>query len=823
MCSLGEFAALAIAGVLSLQDTMRIVASRAQMMAMECAAGESGMIACKVSPSTVDQILAFEKDLAQLSVACRNSSNDCVVSGPLKQLDHFEQICKLKPIKFKRLEVAYGYHSTSMEPIVKPLQDLGRSVTWSNPTIPVASNVHGRLFEASDFQSDYFAKHARQPVRFDGAIESIGAVGGFSDSICVEIGPHPTLSTLMKNNLASRTCQCLPSLKKDVDAWSSLNAVLCQLSLVRNDIRWREVFMDCQPVTTDLPGYPLAGKNFEVPYSEPVFRSHDESAIPYRETGFGLVHKRNVTQSSGDSFVFTTTSAILESLISGHNVGGTAICPASVYHELVVEAAHFAVSLSKDHVWMVSDMSFVHALTHDLSSPTKIIQINLDRNKGRDSFEAKVLSKADGTSEPTTHFTSIVSMLDLIASKPRRMRETALIKRQSSYLNSAGDHNTFRTKILYEKVFTRVVTYAKEYHTLKELNVSSSNLDGFGTFKLPGGSPTKSYIVPPTFTDTLLHTAGFIANIGVESQQICICSRVDSIEVLYEDVNFEETFTIYCNLFDEIQGSVLADAFVLDSAGQIVALCRGIEFKKLQLKTLQRAIQATVKTEPLILEPVQTLPGNATTLSSSSGGSGIPKPPENSRQEIKTKILKIMHESCGVAEEDLAHASSLGTLGIDSLMQIEIASALKKAFPTAIIEQDTVAECDTIQSLEDHVAHQIASRTPPVNGNGARSPANDTPRGNSQSAPSLYAPSTLRISPHTRATPLYCFHDGSGQGSQYGQLGDLGRSIYAFSDPDYATNNLRPLSLSQMAGRYAAAISKSETPSLIVGGKYNPL
>ena len=797
-------------------------------MAEECAADESGMISCKVSPSTVDQILAFEKVTPQLSVACRNSSNDCVVSGPLNQLDHFEQICRIKPIKAKRLEVPYGYHSASMEPIVKRLEDLGRSVTWSNPTIPIASNVHGRLLEARDYQSDYFAKHARQPVQFIDAIESISAADGFSNSICVEIGPHPTVSTLVKTILTSRPCPCYPALKKDVDAWSSLNAVLGQLSLVNDDIRWREVFTDCQPVTINLPGYPLGGTDFEVPFSEPVSKSRDEIAPTYSETGFSLLPRINVTQSSGDSLVFETNLVILGPLISGHNVGGRAICPASVYHELVLEAAQIALSPPKDHVWMVNNMSFAHPLIHDPSSPSQVIQLHLNKIKGGDSFEAKITSIGAGESGTTTYFASIVSMFNPITTKPRRVREAALIERQSFYFRTTGNHSTLRTKVLYEKMFTRVVTYSKEYHTLKDLKVSSSNLEGFGTSKLPSGLPTKSYIVPPAFTDTLLHTAGFIANLSVESDEICICGHVDSIQILYEDLNFEETFTIYCNLFDDIQGSILADAFVLDSAGQTVALCCGVEFKKLRLKSFQRAIQPAVKTKSLTVEPVETFPSRETTLTSSPADSGIPRTPDEGRQEIKTKILGIISESCGISEQDLTQASSLGALGVDSLMQIEIASALKQAFPTSTIDQDTVAECDTIRSLEDNIVSQTAPGTPSVNGNGVRSPAsgcrspvNGLPNGNSQLGLSSNNPSKLHISLNERATPLFCFHDGSGQGSLYSKMGDLDRTLYAFSDPDYATNNLRPHSLSQMAGRYAAAISKSKTPSLILGGEHD--
>ena len=794
-------------------------------MADKCTAAESGMIACKLSPSTVDQILAFEKVTPQLAVACRNSSNDCVVSGPLSQLDHFEQICKEKPIKAKKLDVPYGYHSASMDPIVKPLEDLGHSVKWFDPTIPIASNVHGRLWQARDCQSDYFAKHVRYPVRFAEAIESISVAEGFRDSICIEIGPQPTVSSLVKNILASNPCPCYSALKKGVDAWSSLNALLSQLFLVNNIVRWREVFADCQPVTTILPGYPLGGTDFKRAFSEPLSKGSNGTAPSYSETGFTLLPRMKLTQSSGNSLTFETTSVILGPLISGHNVGGASICPASVYHELVAEAAHIASPPTPDHVWVVSNMSFTHPLVHHPSSPIQNILLHLNKIRDTGYFEATITSEETEDSQIIKYFTSSVSLLSPETTKLRRMREAALIKRQSFYFTTFDNHSTFRTMLLYEKVFTRVVKYSKEYHTLVELKISHSGLEGYGTFKLPSHLPTRSYIVPPAFTDTLLHTAGFIANLGVGSEQLCVCSHVDSLEVLYQGLDFEETFTIYCNLFDDIQGSILADAFVLNSTGQTVALCSGMEFKKLRLKTFQRAVQPTVKSKAPIVEP-EIYPSSGTTVIPSPAGSTTPKTMDETPQSIKSKILDIVRCLCGSSNQDLASASSLAALGIDSLLQIELASALKQAFPTSTIDQETIAACDTIRSLEDNIISQTIPKASSTNGggigpltSGSRLPDNSLLDKTYLMEPSSIKASILHISKNELATPLFCFHDGSGQGSLYGRLGDMSRTVYAFSDPDFATNNLRPLTLSQMARRYTTAISKSHTPSLILGGK----
>ena len=794
------------------------------------------MVACKVSPSVVEQLLEGEQATSLLNIACRNSSNDCVVSGPLEQLGYFEEICKKKAIKAKKLEVSYGYHSSSMDPIVEPLKKLGLSVQWSTPVMPVASNVHGRLFRAEDFKSDYFAMHARQSVRFSEAIESIRIAGGFNDAVCIEIGPHPVVSPMLRSILSSNT-RCLPSLRRDQDAWLSINAALSELSLIKDNINWREVFSGSQAKMVSLPGYPLSGTDFTVAFSE-VSVSRD----PFRETGYHLLPRLRTSRSSQGTFLFETTTEILGHLISGHSVGGTAICPASVYHELILEAAQVIINPSKDHVLAVGEMAFSSPLIHEPSDETQIIHVHLNRFEDNYDAEVKIMLSKSPNSEATLCCAATVSLKNTRGNEPSWAREAALVERQSFYFSNTDNHSTFKTKLLYETLFTRVVRYSKEYHTLIELSVSSSSLEGIGTFKLPSGSCTGSYMVSPVFTDTLLHTPGFIANLSVESSEICICSHVESIEIRYNDIDFSGTFTIYCHLFDVIKGSILADAFILNSTGQTIAVARNMEFKKLRLSAFQRLIQpgttpSSKTTDPVAAEIPRHSPSGGSTLVSAPSGCATTTRADNSRDRVKATLLHIITSLCGFSELELDYSKTLDDLGIDSLMQIEITTKITQAFPGSTLDHNIMAECDTIQNFEDLLLSLLVPASPGmVQEQNSDSLQTRTDYGLSNEVTNIKQgkdllhckltmpqrnPVPLYTISDTKATPLFCFHDGSGQISMYANIRNLGRSLWAFFDPDYTTENPRPANLSQMAARYATSISKSETPSLILGGKYN--
>lgn len=792
-------------------------------MTKYCAIGASGMLACKISPSEADRILEGEPAMTSLNVACRNTDADCVVSGPWDQLVHFEKVSKKQNFKSKKLDVPYGFHSSSMDPIVEALTKLSSSLTWRSPTIPVASNVFGRLFNKEDFTSNYFALHVRQSVRFRDSIQDISEKGGFEQSVCVEIGPHPLVLPMM-SGILTKNYTLLPTLQRNQDAWLSINATLSQLSLVKNDINWRAIFEGSQGTMISIPKYPLIKTAFRIPYQE---RSTGVDPVPpFCDTGFNLLPRSIASRSSEDTLLFETSMAVLEPLISGHNVGGFAICPASVYHELFLEAASKVLGVSDYQFFAVSNMTFVNALIYEPSQKARPIYVHISKSKINDSAEVKLTVGTSENPKATLCCRAVVSIESAIDTKPRWLKEAAMVKRQCHYFNNANRHSKFQTKVLYETIFTRVVRYSEEYQTLIELSVSDSSLEGIGSFKLPQEARIEDYVVIPAFTDTLLHTAGFIANLSVRSDEICICSNVESIEILQNKIDFRETFTIYCSLIDVIKGSILADGFAVNSVGNVVAIARSMEFKKLQLSSFHTLLQANAKPEGKreLVEDEKSL-NESSSESSSSSSVATPITPNNNRYSVSKALLGILSDASGFPEQDLNSSQYLAELGIDSMMQIEIASKLKQAFPGSSVDHASLAECDTIQALSDAIASvQVNSDDGVMHiPNGHDSGPNEDQTGALQNWALEKSQDRNPVVLHTsysKAVPLYLFHDGSGQVSVYTKMLDVDRDLHAFFDPDFPTQKPLVTSLAQMAERYCSNLSKSQTPSLIVGGTF---
>ncbi|KAG2065469.1 hypothetical protein BDR04DRAFT_1060550, partial [Suillus decipiens] len=263
--SLGEYAALVIAEVLSLEAALFLVASRARLTWRGCVPGATGMLAVRLGENQINTVLK-SGSYSDLSVACVNSDRACVVSGPLSQLHALTRELSNTGSKARLLDVPYGYHSQAMDPVLDDLTQLARTVPLSAPKVSVGSTVLARLVPAGDtstFDATYFSSHFRQPVLFAPTIDTLCKDPSFSQiGACLEMGPQASCLLMIQTCTSAPTeAVLLPSLSKESN--STLTTSLSQLYRTSSPLNWCNVFAELSSATSaDLPPYLLERTKF---------------------------------------------------------------------------------------------------------------------------------------------------------------------------------------------------------------------------------------------------------------------------------------------------------------------------------------------------------------------------------------------------------------------------------------------------------------------------------------------------------------------------------------------------------------------------------
>ncbi|MFE7563016.1 beta-ketoacyl synthase N-terminal-like domain-containing protein [Kitasatospora sp. NPDC057500] len=195
--SIGELAAVHVAGVLDLEDACALVAARARAMQETPAGG--AMVSVRAPEPEVLAFLADHSD--RVGVAAVNGPESVVVSGDRDAVLDIRRRMREAGLKTKQLRVSHAFHSPHMDGALAGITELAATLTYRPPTIPVVSNLTGEVASFEELRSPrYWADHVRRTVRFDDGIRCLDGLGVTS---YVEIGPAPVLASLVPDCLAA--------------------------------------------------------------------------------------------------------------------------------------------------------------------------------------------------------------------------------------------------------------------------------------------------------------------------------------------------------------------------------------------------------------------------------------------------------------------------------------------------------------------------------------------------------------------------------------------------------------------------------------------
>jgi polyketide synthase 12 len=210
--SIGELAAAAVAGALTVDEAVRIVVHRSR--AQSLAEGSGAMAALGVSASRARELCAAHH--GKIELAADNGPNAVTVAGVGSAVDALVAELDARDVFARRIDVSVPFHCFLMDQVETPFRRGLGTVGAQRAELPFYSTVSGTRRDGSSLDLDYWFDNIREAVRFREAFEAL-VHDGFERF--VEIGPHPILKRGADEVLrqAKSAGLVIPSLRRNAD------------------------------------------------------------------------------------------------------------------------------------------------------------------------------------------------------------------------------------------------------------------------------------------------------------------------------------------------------------------------------------------------------------------------------------------------------------------------------------------------------------------------------------------------------------------------------------------------------------------------------
>ena len=332
--SVGELAAAQAAGVFSLQDGMRLAATRGTLMS----GIEPGAMAAVFAPPArvATAVEAVNKASAGVGVnISADNGTHQVVSGPVAGIEAVSKCFESQGIRVRRLNTAKAFHSALVEPALDALEAFVDGVTVEAPSLALVSNLTGRVVEPGErLDGVYWRRHAREPVAFAAGVRALAELGV---DLVVEIGPHSVLAPMTVSawpgspgRPAPRALASLrrPSGGEAMPASGGFVEAVAAAYQVGLPLRFEGLFAGEARRRIPLPGYPFQRERhwLEAPKQR---RGSDGHPL------LGVRHESARGDISFETEVFSSDPAWL----GDHRVFGWVVAPGALYGAMAATAA----------------------------------------------------------------------------------------------------------------------------------------------------------------------------------------------------------------------------------------------------------------------------------------------------------------------------------------------------------------------------------------------------------------------------------------------------------------------------------------------------
>lgn len=760
--SFGQLTALCVAGAMSLEDGIRLLAGRAALVQHAWGDERGAMVSIEADPDRAHQLVKAARDKnIDVEVACYNAPNRQVIVGSEAAVASFEsfvsqkqQISGLVSPALRRLEVTHGFHSRLVDNILPGYRDLINSIRLRQPEIPVETCSPGRAWEK--VTTELVVAQSREPVYFSEAVNRIQARHG--PCLWLEAGSGSAAIPLVIQALELRTSQPSPHSFHQVDLGGrqSMDALAdVTLDLWSKGVRtqfwpFHHVQRSMYSVL-HLPPYQFEKHHHSLEYIDKHVVKTEAATMAMEKRAEMVSLLKNIDTHTSVFRVEQTTHEFVTS-IEGHRVLGNPLCPLSLYVEMATQAAALLTPgfMRGQHVPEVLDLEIFAPLGMDTSREIQITLEARQQDGGSQSWDVSFNSFP--RSQPTKKSRHASASISILPSKNRKMaasfeRTQRLISTKKCEAVLADDASAGIQGALVYKMFDKVVNYSAIYRGVQKISSRDREVAGY-VFLPPPTTPALSSssqgqeasICNPLAVDNFTQVAGLHVN-GLDdcgNDEVYICSKVEQLQIsqalaVEDSAAGRGPWLVYSNF---VPGGghrdLLNDIYVLDErSGSLVMTILGVRFTRTNVHSLQRVLARAnmPSTEPtakagshrsglftLQKQPAEIDQGEEPTKRLGEPNTIQPRPSRvDEVSVISASVRQLLNEVADVPLDEIRNETLLSELGIDSLMSTEVVNAVSDKFSVHIsadlLRGDFRSLCVAISASSDHssISHSSLS------------------------------------------------------------------------------------------------------------------
>lgn len=744
--SIGEYAALTIAGVLSLADAFYLVAKRAELLEAHCEKNSRIMVAVSAGNIRAIELLQSSSLAHPCQVSCINGPNSTVFNMPSDSFTAFSSIMDRANIKSVKLNMPYAFHSIQMDAILTELRSLASGVQYQAPRIPIISTLFGQtISSAGTFNADYLVRQTREPVNFLAAVKTAEVV--HSDAIWIEHGPDATCASLIRAILANSQSIVSSSLRgQKEDCWKTISKILAQIYTSGAQVDWKAYHQEHVRALrlVDLPTYAFDLKNYWLQYEgiwaleknhhrcpEPkeIIKAAQPALVVSSFTSTCLQQIESETfkeETATVKFVSQLNRSGIYDLISGHFVNGVGLCPSAVYTDMAMTAAKYIYTRlhpSENLPAMdVRDFEIFRPLVLRRNDDTHVVKVSATKSAHSNSVHIAVSSQLGSISQ--NHARCLVEFGDGTTWARNWARNSYLVSDRIEHLRGSvadGAVDTLRGAMVY-KIFSEIVEYPEGYKGIKEFSMNGRINEAVAKVQFRETPKATNFTCDPCWIDTIAQVPGFVLNgsTSTHPELVFLSTGWESLRIA-KPLESGIEYSCYVRMQQaDSPGLLLGDASLF-AGNQIVAVATGLKFHEVRKDTLHRVLPGSrnLSARPaLVTSPTQssqTVPKVVFKTVSPSDRKPKSTTTRPSKQTVARqatsifpKALQLIAQEVGVELVDLDDEANLEDLGIDSLLTISIGTKLKDELQLDL-PLTLFSECGTVAQLRQYFQTNIDS------------------------------------------------------------------------------------------------------------------